>query len=87
MIHFSDEQDNSASAGNEENLKNSKKKDVTTENDNLSQESASSLQSRLSSLTKISMRQNAQNRKNVESWNFLDLDSDYSADQEGQNLE
>ena len=87
LIHFLNEKDGSASVGNEENSKNSKKKDVTTKSGDFSQESASSLQSRLSSLTKISMKQDAQNRKNVKSWNFLNLNSDYSADQKDQNLE
>ena len=86
LIHFLNEEDGSASVGNEKNSKNSKKKNVTTESDDFNQGSASSLQSRLSSLTKISMKQNVQNWKNVESWNFLDLNSDYSADQEDRNL-
>ena len=80
LIYFSDKEDGSASADNEENSKNSEKKDVTTGNENFSQESASSLQSKLSTLTKISMKQNAQNRENIESWDFLDLNSDYLAD-------
>ena len=87
LIHFLDEEDGSASVDNEKNSKNSKKKDIITENGDLSQESANFLQNRLSTLTKISMRQNAQNRKNVESWNFFDLNSNYSADQEDRNLE
>ena len=80
LIHFSNEEDDSASADNEKNSKDSKKKSVTIGNEDLNQELASFLQSRLSTLIKISMKQNAQNRKNVESWDFLNLNSDYSAD-------
>ena len=87
LVHSLNKKDGSASADNEENLKNSEKKNVITESDDLNQESASSLQSKLSSLMKISMRQNVQNRKDVESWNFFDLNSDYLTDQESQNLE
>ena len=87
LIYFSDEEDDSASVDNEKNSKDSKKKDVITGNGDFSQESISFLQSRLSTLTKISMKQNAQNWKNVESWNFFNLNSDYSADQEDRNLE
>ena len=86
LIYFLNEENDSASADNKKNSKNSEK-NVTTENENFNQESASSLQSRLSILIKISMKQNVQNQKNVESWNFLDLNSDYSADQENQNFE
>ena len=56
MIYFSDEEDDSASARNEGNLKNSKKKIVITENEDFSQKSVSFLQSKLSTLTKISMK-------------------------------
>ena len=87
LIHFSDEEDDSASVDNKENSKNSEKKNMITGNGDFSQESASFLQSRLLTLTKISMRQKVQNRKNVESWDFLDSDSDYLADQENRNLE
>ena len=87
LIYFLNEKDGSASVNDEENSKNSKKKDVITGNEDFNQESASFLQSRLSTITKISIEQNAQNRKNVESWNFFDLNSDYLTDQEDQNLE
>ena len=43
LIHFSDEKDDSASVGNEENSKDSEKKDVITGSGDLSQELASSL--------------------------------------------
>ena len=86
MIYFSNEEDGSTSADNEKNSKDSEKKDVTVTKEDLDQESTSFLQSRLSLLTKISMKQNAQNWKNVESWNFLDLNLDYSADLLNENF-
>ena len=86
LIYFSDEEDGSASAGNEENSKNSEKKSSITIEEDLDQGSVSFLQSRLLSLTKVSMRQNVQNRKHVKSWDFLDLNSDYSADLKDRNL-
>ena len=56
LIYFSDEEDDSASVDNEVNLKNSEKKDVIVTRKDFDQKSASFLQSRLSLLTKISMR-------------------------------
>ena len=66
LIHFSNEEDDSASANNEENSKNSRKKRDHHRKD-LNQKSASFLQNRLSSLIKILLKPNAQNRKNIES--------------------
>ena len=43
LIYFLNEEDDNASAGNEKNSKDSKKKNVTTENEDFNQESASSL--------------------------------------------
>ena len=61
-------------------FKKFEKKNIIKMKKDLNQELASFLQSRLLSLIEISMRQNVQNQKNVESWNFLDLNSNYSTD-------
>ena len=58
LIHFSNEENNSAFVDNKKNSKNSKKKKVVIMKENFNQKSASFLQSKLSSLTKISMKQN-----------------------------
>ena len=86
LIHFSNEENDSAFADNEKTSKNSKKNIIIMKED-LNQKSTSFLHSRLSLITKISMKQNIQNRKNVESWDFLDRNSDYLADSDDQNFE
>ena len=60
LIYFSDEENGSTFVDNKKNSKKSKNKSVTITNKDFNQKSASFLQRRLSLLTKISMKQNAQ---------------------------